>query len=180
MTVKLSKEQKIHVLNTEDVFKIMREILRRENNIDRNKEHCWIVCLSNSNQIIMIELISLGSVKATIVEPMDVFSFTLQKQAVKIILVHNHPSGNLQPSARDIAFTDEMNAIADFLKIRLLDHLIISENEYYSFLESGLFEKIKEESTYDLSFTKAKELLKTIKELESKVKELNAKLKAKV
>jgi DNA repair protein RadC len=173
------QREKIHVLNTEDVFKVMREVLLRENKIDRNKEHCWVISLSNSNQIMMIELVSLGSAKATIVEPIDIFSFAVQKQAVKIILVHNHPSGDLKPSAADILLTDQLQAIAEFLRIRFLDHFIISEKEYFSFRETGLLDKIKEESTYDLSFAKAKNLQKTIKGLEEKVKELNARLKAK-
>lgn len=98
MNVKLSTEQKIKVLNCEDLVRIMQQILMRENKIGRNKEHFWIVCLANNNRILMIELISLGTVNSTLVEPMEVFSFALQKRAVQIILVHNHPSGETEPS----------------------------------------------------------------------------------
>jgi DNA repair protein RadC len=75
MTIKLSKEQRIKVLNAEDVFKIMLQVLTREKKIDRNKEHCWVVCLDTKNKILLIELISFGSVNRLIIEPMDVFSF---------------------------------------------------------------------------------------------------------
>lgn len=67
MNVKLTKEQKVKVLNSDDIYMIMQQILLRENKIDRNKEHLWLVCLATNNRILMIELISLGSVNATIV-----------------------------------------------------------------------------------------------------------------
>lgn len=158
MNVKLTKEQKIKVLNTQDIFNIMQQVLLREKKIDRNKEHLWIVCLSNNHTILMVELISLGTVNATLVSPMEVFSFALQKQAVKIIMVHNHPSGELQPSPEDNKITEEMMAIGKFLKVPLLDHFIISETGFYSYQESGLYDKIERESPIDLTFAKVHNL----------------------
>src|SRR3989338_5228478 len=98
MNVPLSNEEKIKILNGDDLYGIMQRVLLREEKIDRNKEHFWIIGLENNNRMLFIELVSLGSVNTTIAEPMEVFSFALQKQAVKIILVHNHPSGELLPS----------------------------------------------------------------------------------
>lgn len=158
MNVKLTKEQKIKVLNTQDIFNIMQQVLLREKKIDRNKEHLWIVYLSNNHTILMVELISLGTVNATLVSPMEVFSFALQKQAVKIIMVHNHPSGELQPSPEDNKITEEMMAIGKFLKVPLLDHFIISETGFYSYQESGLYDKIERESPIDLTFAKVHNL----------------------
>jgi DNA repair protein RadC len=117
MNVTLTKAQKVRILNAKSIYDIMREVLLRENSIDRNKEHLWLVCLSASNRLLMIELISLGSVHSTIVEPMDVFSFALQKRAVKLILVHNHPSGELEPSPPDIEITERMYAIGKFVRV---------------------------------------------------------------
>jgi len=165
MNVRLTEAQKIKILNSDDLYSVMQQVLLRENKIDRNKEHFWIVCLSTSNQILMIELVSLGSVNATIVDPMEVFSFALQKRAVKLILVHNHPSGELTPSATDKEMTDRMLAIGKFIQLPVIDHLIISEVSYYSFVDSGLLEEIERTSTYDLSFSQIsslKEELKTI------------------
>jgi len=166
MTIKLSKEQRIKVLNAEDVFKIMLQVLTREKKIDRNKEHCWVVCLDTKNKILLIELISFGSVNRLVIEPMDVFSFALQKRAVKIILVHNHPSGESEPSARDIEITDKLQAIGEFIQVPLIDHIIISEENYFSFEDAGLLNKIKSESNYDLSFYKTEKLVSNIKKLE--------------
>lgn len=166
MTIKLTAAQKIHVLNSSDVFTVMQELLKRENKIDRDKEHFWLVCLSNNNRILMIELISLGSVKSTIVEPMDVFSFALQKRAVKLIMVHNHPSGEMRPSQSDIDLTERMYAIGKFIQMPVLDHLIISEKEFYSFNEAGLMRKIEEEKRYDLTFSEIDKVNAQLKKAE--------------
>ena len=152
MTVRLTENQKIQILNAQDVYGIMQLVLLREKKIDRNKEHFWIIGLATNNQILFIELISLGSAKATVIEPMEVFSFALQKRAVKIIMVHNHPSGELKPSKADIEITDKMVAIGKFLHMPIIDHFIISEKTYYSFTASGLLDEIEKNTLYDLSF----------------------------
>ena len=166
MTVKLSEQQNVHVVNSGDVYKVMREVLRREKKIDRDKEYIWIVCLNTANKILLIELIAIGSVKAVIVEPMEVFSFALQKRAVKFILVHNHPSGSLQPSERDIELTDQLRAIGEFIRVPMIEHLIITGKSYYSFVDSGLFQKLRLKGNYDLNFDKTKKLIATIKKME--------------
>ncbi|UII31025.1 DNA repair protein [Fulvivirga ulvae] len=168
MNVRLSQEQKIKVLNSEDLYKVMQQVLLRENKIDRNKEHFWVVCLASNNQILLIELISLGTVNQTLVEPMEVFSFALQKRAVQIIMVHNHPSGELKPTQSDIEVTDKMLAIGKFVNVPVIDHLIITEEKYYSFVDSGMLEKIEKETTYDLSFKQIDELKKEIAGIEKK------------
>jgi len=71
MTVELSDEQRIKILNADDLFQIMSKILNRENKIDRDKEHFWVVGLANNLKILFIELVSLGTVNSTIVEPME-------------------------------------------------------------------------------------------------------------
>ncbi|MEO5562385.1 MAG: JAB domain-containing protein [Chitinophagaceae bacterium] len=175
MTIKLNKKQKIKVLNGEDVFSIMQEVLMRESKINRNKEHLWTIALSQNNNILLIELVTLG-MNAVHVEPVDIFSFMLQKRAVKMILVHNHPSGELEPSTGDIEMTDVMQSIGTFLQLPLADHLIISERGFFSFMESGLLGKIVRESTYDLSFAKTNKLLEEIKTQGSIIEQLKDKL----
>ncbi len=165
MNVKLTKAQKIRILNAQSIYDIMREVLLRENSIDRNKEHLWLVCLSASNRLLMIELVSLGSVHSTIVEPMDIFSFALQKRAVKLILVHNHPSGELEPSPPDIEITERMYAIGKFVRVPVIDHLVISTQGYYSFDEQGLIQKMDTEKRYDLSLKEQDKLLTEMKRI---------------
>lgn len=138
MTVPLSDDKKIKIINSDDIYKIMQDVLLRENKIDRDKEHFWIVGLAVNNGLLFIELISLGSQSATIVSPMEVFSFALQKRASSIILIHNHPSGNLQPTKHDKEITDRLIVVGKIVDTPILDHLIISETDYLSFDKIGL------------------------------------------
>ena len=158
MTIKLSKNQRIKAINTSEVFSIMLDILKRESKTDRMKEHFWIICLSEDSRILLIELVSLGSSKNTIVEPMETFSLPLQKKASRIIMVHNHPSGEMKPSHSDIDITERMHAIGLFIRMPVLDHLIISEEDCYSFKEAGLMDKIEREKRYDLTFAEVDKL----------------------
>lgn len=148
MNIPLSDEEKIKILNGDDLYGIMQRVLLREEKIDRNKEHFWIVGLASNNRILFIELISLGSVNATIAEPMEVFSFALQKQAVQIILIHNHPSGDLSPSEKDKDLTDRLIQVGIIVNVPVADHFIISERSYYSFEVSGLLDKLKLSTKY--------------------------------
>jgi DNA repair protein RadC len=166
MTIKLSRSQKIKVITANDMFPIMRDILLHENKIDRDKEHFWLVCLSNNNTILMIELISLGSVNMAIVEPMDVFSFALQKRAVKLIMVHNHPSGEMRPSLSDIELTERMYAIGRFIRVPVIEHLIISEKTFFSFMEAGIMDRIRVENKYDLTFAEMDKVTAALKKAE--------------
>lgn len=138
MNIHLSDDEKIKILNGDDLYGIMQKILLREEKIDQDREHFWIVGLANNNRILFIELISLGSVNATLAEPMDVFSFALQKRAVNVILVHNHPSGEVKPSDADKDLTDRMIQVGRIVDTQVYDHLIITDKTYYSFRDSGL------------------------------------------
>jgi len=148
MNVRLTKAQKIKIANSDDVFAVMRQILRRENRLGRHKEHFWVIGLANNHQVLYIELVSLGSLTATIVEPMDVFSWALQKRCVRLILVHNHPSGALQPSLADKEITDRLIQVGRIVKIEILDHLIISEEHYYSFADAGVLEALHQSTQF--------------------------------
>ncbi|MCG8323623.1 MAG: hypothetical protein MI921_29280 [Cytophagales bacterium] len=138
MNVKLTKEQKIKVANSEDVFSIMREVLKREKRLSRQKEHFWVIGLNVNNVIAYIELVALGSVSKIIVKPVEVFSFAVAKKCESVILVHNHPSGDLTPSKADIDLTKKLVNGSKFLEIKVLDHLIISTKEYLSFVDKKL------------------------------------------
>lgn len=138
MNVKLTKEQKIKVANSEDVFSIMREVLKRENRLARQKEHFWVIGLNVNNVIAYIELVALGSVSKIIVKPVEVFSFAVAKKCESVILVHNHPSGDLKPRKADIDLTKKLVNGSKFLEIKVLDHLIISTKEYLSFADKKL------------------------------------------
>ena len=107
-----------------------------------------MVGLENNNRILFIELISLGSVNHTIAEPMEVFSLALQKRAVQIILVHNHPSGELLPSEPDKDITNRLIQVGKIVRTKVLDHLIITTESYVSFADLGLMKKLARSKKY--------------------------------
>lgn len=169
MNVRLKKEQKIQVSNCTDVYPIMREILMRENKRGRNKEHFWVIGLDTANTILFIELISLGSVNKTVVKPMEVYSLALQKRSVKIILIHNHPSRTLSPSEADKDVTDHLIQVGKFLNVPVVDHLIISEESFYSFVESGLLADLEQSRKYVLKYLEVEEMKKNHAQKEAKI-----------
>jgi len=148
MDIKLTEKEKIKILNSDGIYGIMQRILLREDKIDQNREHFWVIGLETNNRILFIELISLGTVNKTIAEPMEVFSFALQKRAVKIILCHNHPSGELKPSEADKDVSDRLIQVGIIVNTQVIDHLIISDKSYLSFADTGLLEELKKSTKY--------------------------------
>lgn len=141
MNVRLAKEQKIQVSGPRDIFEIMQKILLRENKLGQQKEHFWVIGLAISNKILYIELVSLGSISAVIVNPLEVFNLAVQKKSPRIILVHNHPGETLTPSIDDIEITKKIVKGGKILEIAVLDHLLITTEGYYSFEEKGKLPK---------------------------------------
>ena len=172
MNVKLSQEQRIKLANSDDVFEVMQRVLLRENFIDREKEHFWIIGLTLKSKILFIELVSMGSVKATTVEPMNVFRVSVLKGAVKVILVHNHPSEELNPSDSDKSLTDRLIQVGKILAIEVIDHLIISTKSYLSFKGIGLMEVLEQSTEWVPQF----ELIERIKKEEKKLREQAVKI----
>lgn len=150
MNVRLTKDQKIKIANSDDVYNIMQQVLLRENRIRRAQEHFWIIGLDNKNLILFIELLALGQQNRVNMKPPDVFRMAIYKLATKVIFVHNHPSGSTAISEEDRETTDYLYKAGKFLKIDVIDHLVISEKKYYSFDDDGLMDKIKNSGTWEL------------------------------
>jgi DNA repair protein RadC len=148
MTIKLSEEQKRKLSNSNDVYSIMQEILLREEKIDQEKEHFWMIGLNPVNRILYIELVSMGSVRATTVEPMNVFRIAVLKGAVNVIMVHNHPSGQVMPSEQDKDLTDRLIQVGRILNILVSDHIIISLKSYFSFANIGLMGELAQSTKW--------------------------------
>lgn len=102
------------------------------------QEEMILICLSQSNKIIGYYKISSGGITGTICDPKVVFTVALNcAGTTQIILTHNHPSGNLMPSQADNVLTDKIKNAGSFLDIRLVDHLIITDEGYYSYADEG-------------------------------------------
>jgi DNA repair protein RadC len=148
MHVKISEKQKIKVVDLQDVYLIMQQVLLRENKIRRSQEHFWVIGLNNVNKILFVELVSLGASNRVQVHPPEVFRMAIYKLAVRVILVHNHPSGQIRPTAADMAFTDKMIKVGELIHIEVLDHLVISETTFSSFEHLGLMAELRRSDSY--------------------------------
>ncbi|ROT05350.1 DNA repair protein RadC [Muribaculaceae bacterium Isolate-104 (HZI)] len=122
------------VRSSTDAYSYMRRYLER---LDR--EEFWIMTLSRSNRITDAVCISKGGTSATVVDIKLLMKTAVDKLASGIIAVHNHPSGNLRPSAEDDRLTDKIKEAAKLLDMRLLDHIIIAGDDYYSYTDNGRF-----------------------------------------
>jgi len=103
-----------------------------------NHEEFWILLLNRSNKIIGKYLISKGGQAETIADPKIIFKVALENNAASIVLAHNHPSGNLKPSDSDNKLTRDMVASGIMLGLFVVDHLIFTDNGYYSYKDEGL------------------------------------------
>jgi len=128
----------------------MQQVLLREIKIRRNQEHFWVVGLDSANKVLFVELVSLGSVNSVNISPPEVFRMGIYKLAVKMILVHNHPSGQLKPSDSDLDFTDKMLKSGKMINIQVIDHLIISEESFLSFEDKELIKQLQNSGMYEL------------------------------
>ena len=120
----------IHISNSSDAYELVKEEL-----VNADREMFLSVMLTVKNDLIGVETVSIGSIHATIITPRDVFKSAILANAVSIILCHNHPSGDLTPSDNDMEITKHLVEAGDLLGIKVLDHLIVSNQGYRSLRE---------------------------------------------
>jgi len=116
-----------------DIYHAVRPQLQ-----DLPHEEFWIVLLNRANVVMRLEKVSSGGVAGTVADPKMIFKTALEHLASSIILVHNHPSGNRQPSGADISLTKKLKEAGGFLDLPVLDHLIYTDLGYFSFADEGL------------------------------------------
>jgi len=144
MNVKLTPQQKIKLLNAEDIFSVMQRILLRENKIDRDKEHFWIIGLASNDRLLFVELVSLGSATETVIEPMKVFRMAVMRNTAKAVLVRNHPTLELESSMQERDVCDRLIQVGRILNVPVVDHLVITPHTYQRFEAIGLFAPLTE------------------------------------
>lgn len=125
--------ERLSVKSHQDVIKVVRQRLK-----DKKKEQFLVLCLDTRNNLIRIGTISIGTLDANLVHPREVFKEAIQSLASSIILVHNHPSGNPEPSEADIDITKRIQETGKIVGIDVLDHIIVGDNTSFSFKEKGL------------------------------------------
>ncbi|WP_028606943.1 DNA repair protein RadC [uncultured Olleya sp.] len=125
--------QKKKITSSKSVFELMQPIIG-----ELPHEEFWIIYLNNSNKVIHKSQLSKGGITGTLVDTRLVLKTALEVGAVGLILSHNHPSGTLVPSQADKAVTLKLKTAAQSLDIKVLDHLIVTENAYFSFADENL------------------------------------------
>lgn len=128
---KLFSNKKIS--SPKDVAEIFMPLLR-----DELKEKFIIVCLNSANRIIKQETISIGNLNSSVVHPREIFKVAIDSSAASIILIHNHPSSNPDPSNEDISITKKIAESGKIMDIPVFDHIIIAGSTYTSFVEKRL------------------------------------------
>ncbi len=123
-------EERVKISSAVDVFNELFPFIS-----DLNHEEFWVLFLNRANVIVKKERISSGGITGTVVDQKIILKKALLNLASSIILVHNHPSGNLNPSIQDKKVTQKMKLACELLEINLLDHIIIAGNSYYSFAD---------------------------------------------
>ncbi|MXI86694.1 RadC family protein [Sphaerochaeta halotolerans] len=116
-----------------DIFPLIRHYAARM------QEHFLSVCLNGAHEVLSVNVCSIGLVNRTLVHPREVFGEAVRQRATAILVAHNHPSGNLEPSMEDKDVTRRLKQAGDILGIKVLDHLIFSEEGYLSMLEGNEF-----------------------------------------
>ncbi len=117
-----------------DVYELFREDVARW-----DRERFITVLLDASHRVLGVEEVSVGTLTSAPVHPREVMKAAILTNAAAIILIHNHPTGELRPSLEDIAITQRLRQVADLLQIRCLDHFIIGPTSYFSFVENDMW-----------------------------------------
>ncbi|HTA63232.1 MAG TPA: JAB domain-containing protein [Bacteroidia bacterium] len=138
MIVTLPKEYyKIRINKSEQAFRILLETLKTQDEIDQDKEHFIVIGLKRNNCIRFVDIVSVGILTGTIVHPREVFRRSILHACNSIVVAHNHPSGNLQPSTADDAITRNIKEAGKIIDIQLTDHIIFSNEGHYSYADEG-------------------------------------------
>lgn len=125
--------EKVIIKQSSDIASYLQSAL-----MDLSYEVFGVLFLNQANRVNHFEIISQGGITGTVADPRIILRKALEEEAVNIILCHNHPSGNLKPSRADEELTQKIKEAARFLDIKVLDHIIVSEQGYFSFADEGL------------------------------------------
>ena len=125
--------EKKKIMSSVSAFELMQPIIG-----DLQHEEFWIIYLNNSNKVIQKNQLSKGGITGTLVDVRLVLKNALEVGATGIILAHNHPSGNLQPSEADKQLTNKLKVASESLDIKVLDHVIVTEKAYFSFADENM------------------------------------------
>ena len=131
--VQIKQTERKQIISSETACNILRPLIG-----DMEVEEFWAVYLNQSNKVIRKERLSAGGIAGTLVDVRLIIKGALLCNATGMVIAHNHPSGNENPSGEDNRITEQIKKAADTLNIRLLDHVIITSNTCYSYMDNGM------------------------------------------
>ena len=131
--VQLKKAERQQIVSSETACEILRPLIG-----DIEREEYWAIYLNQSNMVIRKERLSAGGLTGTLVDVRLIMKAALLCNATGMIIAHNHPSGNEKPSVEDNRITEQVKKAAETLNIRMIDHVIITSNTYYSYMDNGM------------------------------------------
>ena len=119
--------QSKRIESASDIYKLVHNIT------DKRQEYFILITLNGSAALIKRRGLFIGTMNKTLVHPREIFAYALRDRAASVIFVHNHPSGSLEPSEDDINMTRKLKIVGEIMDIAVLDHVIVTKNDYYSF-----------------------------------------------
>jgi DNA repair protein RadC len=125
------KPEGLKIKTPSDVLPLIRHFA------DRRQEHFLSITINGANEVLNVRVVFIGLVDRSPVHPREVFADALADRASAIVVAHNHPAGNLEPSKADLDITLQLRQAGEIMGIELLDHIVFNRSGYYSFLESG-------------------------------------------
>ena len=131
--VQIKQAERRQVVSSETACNILRPLIG-----DIEREEFWAICLNQSNRVIRKERLSAGGLTGTLVDVRLIMKAALLCNATGMIIAHNHPSGNEKPSGEDNRITEQVKKAAELLNIRLIDHVIITSNTSYSYMDNDM------------------------------------------
>ena len=135
-STKVKPSNRIKISSSKDAYEILNQTWN-VNTIEL-REEMKVILLNNWHKVLGIYNVSHGGITGTVADPKLIFAAALKANALGIILAHNHPSGNSQPSQADIGLTRKCKEIGELLDIKILDHMIMTTEGYYSFADEGI------------------------------------------
>lgn len=133
-STKIKKSERVKITTSNDANNVLRNIFPSLEHV----EYFYIICLDRANQVLGFHQVSKGGLSGTVIDVRVIFQVAIKSNSVGIILAHNHPSGNLQPSDADLRITKKIKEAGTILDITVLDHLILSEESYLSMADESL------------------------------------------
>ncbi len=167
MNIQLTKTQKILVESSDDLARIMRQILMRENKLSRQREHLWTIGLDEEFKLLFVELIAFGIPVKDQVQPTEIYKLPLQKDAKYLYLCHNSKTDDMSAKEDDKALTDRMIQVGRIIGIEVFDHIVINAKaeDHLSYHAVGLMEELRK----SLLWVPAYEQVERIKKMAEEV-----------